>query len=104
MKNQNGIILWVLGGTGVLFIVAAYKNKNPQALLADHLRGTTTSAPISGSGATVAAPASTPSVPSTTTDSSTGLYYGGDGNVLGTIPAVYQNNPALFIATGSVNA
>lgn len=99
MKNQNGIILWVLGGTGVLFIVAAYKNKNPQALLLDHLRGTTTSAPISGSG--TAAPTNG-TVPTGPTDS--GLYYGGNGNVQGTLPAVYQNNPQLFIATGSVNA
>lgn len=100
MNNQNGIILWVLGGTGVLFVVAAFKNKNPQALLADHLRGTTTAAPISGSGGNSTASAdSTGSV-----DASTGLYYSADGNVQGTIPAVYQNNPALFIATGSVNA
>lgn len=104
MKNQNGIILWVLGGTGVLFIVAAYRNKNPQALLADHLKGTTTNAPIaSGGSGTVTAPApSTPSSPSV--DVNSGLYHDTDGNPIGVIPASYKENPALFIATGSVSA
>jgi hypothetical protein len=100
LKNQNGIILWVLGGTGVLFIVAAYRNKNPQALLADHLKGTTTNAPISGSGTTPTVPAN--SAPSYSAE--TGLYNDSFGNPLGTIPAVYKDNPALFIATGSVSA
>jgi hypothetical protein len=104
LKNQNGVVLWVLGGTGVLFLYAAYRNKNPQAILVDHLKGTTTSSPISGSGTVTPSSGSVPSTAAPSVDADTGLYKDANGNPIGVIPAVYKDNPALFIATGSVSA
>lgn len=40
MNGKNGLILWILGGTGVLFLYSAYKAKSPQEVLLRHLGGT----------------------------------------------------------------
>jgi hypothetical protein len=37
MDGKNGLILWILGGTGILFLYSAYKAKSPQAVLLEHL-------------------------------------------------------------------
>jgi hypothetical protein len=44
--GNNGLILWVLGGTGVLFIYAAYKNQTPQSVLLNHLGQNVPNTPI----------------------------------------------------------
>jgi hypothetical protein len=43
MDGKNGLVLWVLGGTGVLFLYSAYKAKSPQAVLLAHLGATPSS-------------------------------------------------------------
>ena len=119
MNTQNGLLLWVLGGAGVLFLYAAYKNQNPQTILANHLQGTAVSNPISSYGNASVPTAvkdgktyntkpgngpyitTEPPVPGGVSGGSNlGLYADANGNPVGVIPAVYQNNPNLFISAG----
>lgn len=125
--NKNGLVLWILAGAGVLFIYAAYKNQNPQTIIANHLQGTAVSSPISNfAGTTVptvtdgsgkswdvangsGVPGITGSPPIPGGTSSGGYMLGSivrdtNGNPLGMIPAGYAGNPNLYIATGAVNA
>lgn len=53
MDGKNGLILWVLGGTGVLFMYSAYKARSPQDVLLTHLGAkgkTPAAAPSTGPG------------------------------------------------------
>jgi hypothetical protein len=45
MDGKNGLVLWVLGGTGVLFLYSAYKAKSPQEVLISHLGVSTSQGP-----------------------------------------------------------
>jgi hypothetical protein len=60
VKESDGIVLWLLIGTGVLFLYAAYKNVTPQTLLFSHSvgAGVVKSQPIStySSAPTVGSP------------------------------------------------
>lgn len=104
MNTQNGLLLWVLGGAGVLFLYAAYKNQNPQTILLNHLQGTATGK-TANPGAGVEAQAKTAPAPAGVSGGAfPGLYADKYGNPIGVIPAGYRGNPNLYIATGAVNA
>jgi hypothetical protein len=46
MDGKNGLVLWILGGTGVLFLYSAYKAKSPQAVLLEHLGAKSSTVPV----------------------------------------------------------
>lgn len=76
--------MWLLGGTGVFLLYAAYKNQQPQALLTAHINGTESAAPISNyTGATV----STVKTPDGTTHNTEP----GDGGYITTDPPTPGN-------------
>lgn len=52
MNSNDGMVMWLLGGTGVFLLYSAYKNQKPQALLATYVNGKEVAAPISTYGAT----------------------------------------------------
>jgi hypothetical protein len=102
MGGKDGLLLWILGGTGTLFIYAAYKNQTPQTLLLGHLGQTVTPAPIAkpiipaggDSGATYTVPAIPPA------PQLASFYYTPSGQVAGEIPVGYTK--ASFIPPVSV--
>lgn len=49
MDGRDGLLLWVLGGAGVLFVYAAYSKQHPGAVLAKTLN---TGAPAAAPGIT----------------------------------------------------
>lgn len=61
MDGKNGLILWILGGTGVLFLYSAYKAKSPQEVLLTHL-GAASKTPVVKPSSGNAGPAILPSV------------------------------------------
>ena len=102
MDGKDGLILWTLGGAGVLFLYAAYSNKSPRTVLASTL-GTATAA----AAAPVQAPAAGESGPSgnysTGTDSTgTNYLFDSDGIMAGVVPAPYQGSAATYIPPGGV--
>jgi hypothetical protein len=52
VNSNDGMVMWLLGGAGVFLLYSAYKNQQPQALLASHINGTPADAPISNYTAT----------------------------------------------------
>ena len=110
MDGKDGLILWTLGGAGVLLLYSAYANKSPRTVLASTLG---TPAPA----ATGAAPSSAPAPAgagafsggvsgsfSTGTDSSgTNYLFDADGNMAGVVPAPYQGSAATYIPPGGMS-
>lgn len=98
MKGADGLILWVLGGAGVLFLYAAYKNRSPQDVLTGYLSPGTRvekrsdlklgpdNKPFSGAGTGF------------TADSQ--FVYDGDGNPIAAVPAGYRDSPNTY--TGAI--
>lgn len=123
MNSNDGMVMWLLGGTGVFLLYSAYKNQQPQALLAKYVNGETADKPISNYGGS--------SVPSSATPLSgfgvirkgvDGLIPGGptagldvstsrlrksvdgsfnitdsSGRMIGVVPENYQRTPNLYI-------
>jgi hypothetical protein len=86
-NSSNGLILWVLGGTGVFLLMASITNRTPESLLLSYL-GQGTAEPIStwGASGTTAAP-SRPKAKSFIGSNDKKVYTGGadtDGTVAGT--------------------
>lgn len=101
MDGKSGLILWVLGGTGVLLMYSAYKNRKPQEVLAAHLAGTSGGSPGDGTAATAPGTSTTTVHP---VDYSTGTGAGGldylydaHGGVAGVVPAPYQGHSKTYI-------
>ena len=113
MANSNGLILWVLGGTGVFLLMASVTNRTPESLLLSYL-GQGTAEPIStwnGAGTSSAGP-SRPKAKSFTGSDGKKHYTGGAdtdgteaGTGFGTGPVdydkngnnVYANSPGTYI-------
>lgn len=105
--NQNGLVLWVLGGAGVTLLYAAYKGKSPLTVLTNH---------VAGGGATPAPvpPPATPA-PSASTQPASGYSINGtsytvgqdangqqyvydqNGSPVATLPTTYATHPASYI-------
>lgn len=93
MDGKNGLTLWVLGGTGVLFLYSAVKNKSPLTVLRDHL------------GVGAPAPAGAP--PRDTADGGRVPSVGPSALSSGQIPPAYRTRGGTYIpslAGGLVNA
>lgn len=105
MDGKNGLILWVLGGAGILFLYSAYTKKSPQAVLASTLGGPLApTATQSSGGGSASPPVSRESVDGgpvsfSTAPDSTGLNYLFDlnGNMAGVVPNAYQTSPNTYI-------
>lgn len=117
MAGRDGLILWVLGGAGTLFIYAAYKNETPQSVLMSHIGGSKTPLiPISPSpkpDASNSPPGDGFSLDRSVhsldngTKLNSGLATGSSGTInaydpitglaLGPIPSIYQHSPNTFI-------
>ena len=123
MNSNDGMVMWLLGGTGVFLLYSAYKNQQPQALLASYVNGEPADKPISNyGGSSVPSSATPPSgfgdlkkgvnglIPGGSTaglDVSasrlrkdvSGTYYNTDssGRIGGVIPDSYQRTPNLYI-------
>jgi hypothetical protein len=96
VDGKNGLILWTLGGAGVLFLYSAYAKQSPQAVLTRTL------------GVAPATPATHPVLleprPSTLNpalaprvEGGTAYLFDADGNMAGVVPDVYQGTPHLYI-------
>lgn len=55
MDGREGLLLWTLGGAGVLFLYAAYSKQHPGAVLAKTL-GTPPPAPAPATGSSAVGP------------------------------------------------
>jgi hypothetical protein len=95
MGGRDGLLLWVLGGAGVLFLYAAYTKQHPAAVLSKTLgTGADTSAsnPLNQreSSAPVPFEGQRPVVRS-------GNLYDANGNMIGVVPKGYADNPGTYI-------
>lgn len=112
--------MWLLGGTGVFLIYAAYKNQQPQALLESHISGKAVDKPISNyttsTVPTITGPNGTyntapgdggyittdPPTPENPWGSGGGTMLGGlldsAGKIIGTVPAGYKKSVGTFIS------
>lgn len=119
MNSNDGMVMWLLGGAGVFLLYSAYKNQQPQALLASYVNGQSVEAPISNYGGSqtprnpapyVPAPGEkgldtfahngliAPSSTSTRQDiSGTWNVVDASGRMIGVVPDRYQNTPSLYI-------
>lgn len=128
MNSNDGMVMWLLGGTGVFLLYSAYKNQQPQALLATYVNGETATAPISTYGVT--SPGANIANPNDGTDKTPGVgintfptlgtTYGTGGlktrqdisgtwnlidragRMIGVVPDNYQKTPNLYIPAVSV--
>jgi hypothetical protein len=106
VDGKDGLILWTLGGAGVLLLYAAYSNKSPRTVLAKTL-GTVPAEAAPSPAPAGTAPGDTSAgsgAPATGRDASgTAYLFDADGNMAGVVPAPYQNTPQLYIPpAGSV--
>lgn len=116
--NQNGLVLWVLGGAGVTLLYAAYKGKSPLSVLQNHVAGTGAATPGSPVSATKpvnetlqqeqnsAQAAAQPVGAYTVQSDSTGTQYVYDanGSPVEELPQTYNNHPNSYIPpAGTVN-
>lgn len=99
MDGKDGLILWTLGGAGVLLLYAAYANKSPRAVLASTLGTPAAAAPSPAAAGTSPGDTSAGSGATGTGRDSSGTAYlfDADGNMAGVIPAPYQSTPHLYI-------
>jgi len=95
MGGRDGLLLWVLGGAGVLFLYAAYTKQHPAAVLAKTL-GTAPDAsasdPLNHRDSTAPVPfeGQRPVVKS-------GNLYDANGNMVGVVPEQYAQTPGTYI-------
>lgn len=94
MDGKDGLILWTLGGAGVLFLYAAYTNKSPKTVLAATLG---TPVPVSSAAPSPAESAGTAPSSTGTDSSGTAYLFDADGNMAGVVPAPYQGSAATWI-------
>lgn len=93
MGGRDGLLLWVLGGAGVLFLYAAYTKQHPAAVLSKTL-GT--------DAAATPAPVLGPPDPTTGTIMGrpvvrSGNLYDANGNMVGVVPDAYAGAPGTYI-------
>lgn len=112
MSNENGLMLWVLGGSGVVLIYAAYKGASPLSVIQNHISGSGTK-PLTladtvttnpGQGTIPVAPDQTYggqySANQTADASGTQYVYDSNGNVVGTVPKAYAGSPGTYMGSG----
>lgn len=101
MDGKDGLILWTLGGAGVLFLYAAWSKKSPRAVLASTLG---TPAPSAPQAAPVPAQYGQQLPISYTTAPQSGTQYVFDANgyMVDAVPDPYQNSPHTYIAPPEV--
>jgi len=133
VTDKTSIVLWLLGGTGVILIYAAYKNISPQSILAHYVTPATATTTLTGdSGNTQmqnrtsgdspvldALRAGTQmqnrtSAPSPNLDrlrnsvrrddNGIAYLYNSDGLQLNTLPAAYQTNPETYLPARAIFA
>ena len=122
MNSNDGMVMWLLGGTGVFLLYSAYKNQQPQALLTKYVNGGSADKPISNYGGSSVPSSATPSsgfgdlkkgvdglipggstagldVHASTRQDISGTYYSTDsrGSIISVIPDNYQKTPNLYI-------
>lgn len=103
MDGKDGLILWTLGGAGILFLYAAYTKKSPQAVLVATL-GAPVPVPASPgnlNGNAGAAPNlqrdKMQPVDYTTGSGSIPYLFDGNGNIAGIVPAAYASHPSTYV-------
>jgi len=94
MDGKNGLILWILGGAGVLFMYSAYKAKSPKDVLVSVIDGTSTAEPAKPKAGLDAKGSSYEILPDITGNN---LLYDDNGMQVGLIPNSYQQYPGTFI-------
>ena len=119
MDGKDGLILWTLGGAGVLFLYSAYANKSPRTVLATTLgaKPPTEINPVLhekrgnfGEGVTGSFDGSAGGFGSGTTGSfdasGSSYFFDMDGNIAGLVPTPYQGTAATYIPPrgGLINA
>lgn len=92
MSGRDGLLLWVLGGAGVLFLYAAYTKQHPAAVLSKTL-GTAPEA--AGNATAQQSPGTTPTLMRPVVD--TGNLYDANGNMVGVVPKAYGNTQNTYI-------
>lgn len=108
MDGKDGLILWTLGGAGVLLLYSAYANKSPRTVLASTLGTAPAAAPSPAAGvAPVPGDFSGGVSGSFTTgpadSSGTSYFFDADGNMAGVVPAPYQGSAATYIPPGGTS-
>lgn len=108
MDNAKSIVLWIAGFAGVVLIYSAYKDEHPTDIITGALGGTPTGAPkLSTVPAPVGGGAGPPMVAASydvpLIAGNDGYTYDANGNMVGTIPAVYSHSPATYIPSRSTN-
>lgn len=102
MDGKDGLILWTLGGAGVLLLYSAYANKSPRTVLASTLGTAPAADAPSSSAAGTGAPAVNPALHERV-ESGTAYLYDADGNMAGVVPAPYQGSAATYIPPGGMS-
>lgn len=107
MDGKDGLILWTLGGAGVLFLYAAWAKKSPRAVLASTLGAPAPAPAPAAQPAPIPAQYGTqlPASYSTGSHSGTAYLYDSNGLLVDAVPDQYQNTAATYIpAPGVLNA
>lgn len=114
MASPNGLVLWVLGGTGIILLYSAYKGQNPLTTVQNSLASEPTSAPnahdttnttVAGTeryGSTVYDPAAAGSYSIVSDVNGMSYVYDADGTMMGAVPAAYAGNPHSYIPPASM--
>lgn len=98
LGSKDGVILWVLGAAGVLFIYSAYKNQTPQTTLGHYFSPASVVQPIvSTTKTSFVTPANSGGYQVHADPNGVNYLYDSSGSQLGKIPSTYQNSPNSFI-------
>lgn len=112
MDSQGGLVVWILGGAGVLFLYAAYSKQHPAAVLGKTLgtaagtspaaaaRDTANGGPVPGSKSPRESADGGPV--GTVTRGGVSYIVDGRGNPVGVVPAPYQGGSKAYIPAGAV--
>lgn len=105
----NAIVLWTLGGAGVVLLYAAVKDVPATKVLTGEMFHANAVASPAGNGVPGTGPTNKMNPVSYSSDGSTGSWkgtdpssgenfiYNGSGAVIGTVPGVYSKSPGTYI-------
>lgn len=97
MDKNEGIVLWIAGGAGVILIYSAFKNKSVTSVFTDYTTGgsaKTTAAGGSAEDHDTGNPAASPTAGGQF--SNNGYVYDANGSVVGSIPDAYSGSPGTY--------
>lgn len=108
VNSANGIVVWILGGTGVLLVYSAIKNKTPQSIVTRYVTpaiNTPTVVLDEPSQMQNRTNQPSPNLDRVRRNSEGVAYiYNSDGYEINAIPAGYQTSPGTYLPVSAITA